>query len=251
MAEIKVDCTGETCPVPLVETRKALRQAKEGDVVEVTGTHPSSKKEIPLAVKALGLELLEDICGGQGGIFKLALCVLPLNMKLGFWPLLNICRHVVEIGKLNTINRYYLRTYRDARFSGRAARRNHADFSRAFFLHRQAGSPINDKKQEYRGDEIHKWPGDYHYKSLPERSGHEIARLRNVVLLYFVFTEHLDIASQRHDPDTVLSLADFFADQLWRKAERKPFDADARPFGRDEMAQFMNEHQEPQNEYES
>ena len=59
MAEIKVDCIGETCPVPLVETRKALRQAKEGDIVEVTGTHPSSKKEIPLAVKALGLELLE------------------------------------------------------------------------------------------------------------------------------------------------------------------------------------------------
>ncbi len=59
MAEIKVDCTGETCPVPLVETRKALRQAKTGDIVEVTGTHPSSKREIPMAVKAMGLELLE------------------------------------------------------------------------------------------------------------------------------------------------------------------------------------------------
>lgn len=59
MSEIKVDCTGETCPVPLVETRKALRKAKEGDIVEVVGTHPSSKKEIPLAVKALGLELID------------------------------------------------------------------------------------------------------------------------------------------------------------------------------------------------
>jgi len=59
MAEIKVDCTGETCPVPLVETRKALRKAKEGDIVEVIGTHPSSKKEIPMAVKALGLELID------------------------------------------------------------------------------------------------------------------------------------------------------------------------------------------------
>ena len=59
MAEIMVDCTGETCPVPLVETRKALRKAQEGDIVEVTGTHPSSKKEIPMAVKAMGLELLE------------------------------------------------------------------------------------------------------------------------------------------------------------------------------------------------
>jgi tRNA 2-thiouridine synthesizing protein A len=59
MAEIKVDCRGETCPVPLVETRKALRKAKEGDIVEVIGTHPSSKKEIPMAVKSLGLELID------------------------------------------------------------------------------------------------------------------------------------------------------------------------------------------------
>ncbi len=59
MAEIKVDCTGETCPVPLVETRKALRKAQPGDIVEVVGTHPASKKEIPMAVKALGLELLD------------------------------------------------------------------------------------------------------------------------------------------------------------------------------------------------
>ena len=59
MAEIKVDCTGENCPVPLVETRKALRKAKEGDLIEVTGTHPPSKKEIPMAIKALGLELID------------------------------------------------------------------------------------------------------------------------------------------------------------------------------------------------
>jgi tRNA 2-thiouridine synthesizing protein A len=59
MAEIKVDCRGETCPVPLVETRKALRKAAPGDIVEVTGTHPTSKKEIPMAVDGLGLELLD------------------------------------------------------------------------------------------------------------------------------------------------------------------------------------------------
>ncbi|MFH0914977.1 MAG: sulfurtransferase TusA family protein [bacterium] len=58
MAEMRLDVRGETCPVPLVEVRKALRRAVPGDVVEVVGTHPSSKKEIPLAVKALRLELL-------------------------------------------------------------------------------------------------------------------------------------------------------------------------------------------------
>jgi len=58
MAEISVDVRGETCPVPLVETRKALRRAAPGDVVRVTGTHPASRKEIPMAVEALRLKLL-------------------------------------------------------------------------------------------------------------------------------------------------------------------------------------------------
>ena len=70
MVEIKVECIGETCPVPLVETRKALRKAQEGDIVEVVGTHPSSKKEIPMAVKAMGLELL-DVEDQKDGTWKI------------------------------------------------------------------------------------------------------------------------------------------------------------------------------------
>ncbi|UCD21523.1 MAG: sulfurtransferase TusA family protein [Chloroflexota bacterium] len=69
MAEIEVDCRGETCPVPLVETRKALRKAKEGDIVEVIGTHPASKKEIPMAVKSLGLELID--VKEEGDVWKI------------------------------------------------------------------------------------------------------------------------------------------------------------------------------------
>jgi tRNA 2-thiouridine synthesizing protein A len=57
-AQISVDCRGETCPVPLVEVRKAIRRASPGDVIEVVGTHPASKKEIPMAVEALKLDLL-------------------------------------------------------------------------------------------------------------------------------------------------------------------------------------------------
>ena len=58
MADIVVDVRGETCPVPLVETRKALRKAAPGDVIQVVGTHPASRKEIPMAVEALRLKLL-------------------------------------------------------------------------------------------------------------------------------------------------------------------------------------------------
>ena len=58
MPDIVVDVRGETCPVPLVETRKALRMATPGDVIQVLGTHPASRKEIPMAVEALRLKLL-------------------------------------------------------------------------------------------------------------------------------------------------------------------------------------------------
>ncbi len=55
---LKVDVLGETCPVPLVETRKAVRRADSGDTIIVKGNHPNSKKEIPMAVESLGLELV-------------------------------------------------------------------------------------------------------------------------------------------------------------------------------------------------
>ncbi len=60
MSNIKdVDVHGETCPVPLVETRKAIRKASPGEIIEVSGDHPESKEEIPMAVDELGLELLD------------------------------------------------------------------------------------------------------------------------------------------------------------------------------------------------
>jgi TusA-related sulfurtransferase len=59
MSKIKVDCRGETCPIPLIEARKAIRKASPGDIIEIKGTHQASKKEIPMAVKALGLKLID------------------------------------------------------------------------------------------------------------------------------------------------------------------------------------------------
>ncbi len=71
MATIKVDVREETCPVPLVETRKALRKASPGDIVEVTGTHPASRKEIPMAIEALKLEVLG--VEQEGGVWKITI----------------------------------------------------------------------------------------------------------------------------------------------------------------------------------
>ena len=67
MTEMEIDVRGQTCPVPLVECRKALKKASPGDLVIVKGTHPASRKEIPMACEAMGLKVLgiEDKEGGK------------------------------------------------------------------------------------------------------------------------------------------------------------------------------------------
>ena len=58
--DVVVDVVGETCPIPLIEMRKAVMKSQEGQIVEVRGTHGASRKEIPMAVDSLGLEILQD-----------------------------------------------------------------------------------------------------------------------------------------------------------------------------------------------
>jgi TusA-related sulfurtransferase len=69
-ADLFVDCRGETCPIPLVEFRKAVMRAKPGEIIEILGTHGPSKEEIPLAVRSLGLELLK-IEEDKDGIWRI------------------------------------------------------------------------------------------------------------------------------------------------------------------------------------
>ncbi|MDA8168905.1 MAG: sulfurtransferase TusA family protein [Nitrospiraceae bacterium] len=58
-ADVKVDCKGLTCPMPVVKTKKALSQITSGQVLEVTATDPGSKSDIPALVRNMGSELLE------------------------------------------------------------------------------------------------------------------------------------------------------------------------------------------------
>jgi len=71
MAEIKVDVVGQACPVPLVETRKALKKAAAGDIIVISGTDPASRKEIPMAADALSVKVLGD--EQAGGVWTIRL----------------------------------------------------------------------------------------------------------------------------------------------------------------------------------
>jgi tRNA 2-thiouridine synthesizing protein A len=42
-----VDTCGLSCPMPLLKTKKALKGLKSGQILEILGTDPGSKNDIP------------------------------------------------------------------------------------------------------------------------------------------------------------------------------------------------------------
>lgn len=62
LADETIDITGLICPVPLIETRRAIKRAKEGQLIEFIGTsaESTSRKDILLAIENLKQELLSN-----------------------------------------------------------------------------------------------------------------------------------------------------------------------------------------------
>jgi len=60
-----LDCRGLSCPMPLLKTKKALKKLKPGQILEILGTDPGSKNDIPDYAKKQGDEFLgfEDKAG--------------------------------------------------------------------------------------------------------------------------------------------------------------------------------------------
>ncbi|WP_419656908.1 response regulator, SirA family [Desulfosarcina variabilis str. Montpellier] len=42
-----IDTCGLSCPMPLLKTKKALKGLKSGQILEILGTDPGSKNDIP------------------------------------------------------------------------------------------------------------------------------------------------------------------------------------------------------------
>lgn len=54
-----IDVRGEVCAIPDVETKRALKDMKPAEILEVWIDYPLSKERIPETVKKLGHEVLE------------------------------------------------------------------------------------------------------------------------------------------------------------------------------------------------
>ena len=63
--DVTLDCRGLSCPMPLLKVKKALKKLKSEQILEVLGTDPGSKNDIPEYARKQGNEFLnmEDESG--------------------------------------------------------------------------------------------------------------------------------------------------------------------------------------------
>jgi tRNA 2-thiouridine synthesizing protein A len=68
-ADVVVDATGLVCPMPIVNLAKAIRQARIGQLVEVTATDPGILADAPAWAKATGHEIVGQLSEGDSHSF--------------------------------------------------------------------------------------------------------------------------------------------------------------------------------------
>ena len=61
-----LDCKGLSCPMPMMKLAKTMKGMKSGEVLEMFGTDPGTKSDIPSWCEKSGNTLLEqnDLEGG-------------------------------------------------------------------------------------------------------------------------------------------------------------------------------------------
>ena len=57
----QLDCRGLSCPMPIIKLAKAIKPMKSGQVLEMSGTDPGSKEDVPKWCKKTGNELLDVV----------------------------------------------------------------------------------------------------------------------------------------------------------------------------------------------
>lgn len=70
MAEYRLDCMGEACPVPLIKTQKKMADMKVGDVVVVEIDHSCAMKNVPEWARKEGHNVdIEETSEGEWEIY--------------------------------------------------------------------------------------------------------------------------------------------------------------------------------------
>ncbi len=56
-----LDCKGLSCPMPMMKLAKAMKGLKSGQVLEMLGTDPGTKSDLPKWCEKTGNTLLENM----------------------------------------------------------------------------------------------------------------------------------------------------------------------------------------------
>ncbi len=64
-----LDCKGLSCPMPMMKLAKAMKGLKSGEILEMIGTDPGTKSDLPRWCGKTGNSLVEE---GEldGGVFR-------------------------------------------------------------------------------------------------------------------------------------------------------------------------------------
>lgn len=64
-----LDCKGLSCPMPMMKLAKAMKKLKSEEVLEMIGTDPGTKSDLPRWCEKTGNEVVEE---GEleGGVFR-------------------------------------------------------------------------------------------------------------------------------------------------------------------------------------
>jgi len=55
-----LDCIGLSCPMPLLKTKKKIKKMKSGQILEILGSDPGSKNDLPAFAERAGHEYLGE-----------------------------------------------------------------------------------------------------------------------------------------------------------------------------------------------
>ena len=58
MTDVKLDCTGLNCPVPIVRISQAIKKMETGQTLEVTADDPAFSADVDAWINKMGHELV-------------------------------------------------------------------------------------------------------------------------------------------------------------------------------------------------
>jgi tRNA 2-thiouridine synthesizing protein A len=68
MADVHLDTTGLTCPLPILKAKKAIRQVPAGGTLEVIATDPGAVEDFETFCRVSGHALVES--SERDGVFR-------------------------------------------------------------------------------------------------------------------------------------------------------------------------------------